>query len=262
MTVFERRDLGSGSHALVATPLVEIGVLAAFTERGGGVSAPPFDGLNVSFSVGDDPASVRENRDRIVRGLEIDRFAIAGLVHGGKITRIGPKRGGAGYLDPVEAVAATDGLATASKGVPTAVTTADCVPLIYASTSVPTITVVHAGWRGFAAGIVDTAMRTYEDPEAVRVAIGPAIGPCHYEVASDVALAVAAGSEAGAVTSGDGNDLRLDLVATAKQVLGAAGAGLVIDTGLCTACEAERFFSHRRDGTTGRQVAIGTRTSI
>ena len=254
-----RRPLGDGGNALVAEGLAELGVLAAFTERTGGVSDEPFASLNVSYSVGDDPAAVGANRTTVIGSLDVPPFAIADLVHGSTITRIGPKRAGAGFDEPAEAVPGADGLATASSRIPLAVTTADCVPLVYASSAEGTVTVVHAGWRGFAAGIVERALAAYEDRSAVRVAIGPAIGPCHYEVGSDVALAVAAGSEVGAVTLDEGDRVRLDLVATARRILEAGDVERVEDSGLCTACESGRFYSHRRDATTGRQLALGMR---
>jgi len=254
------RPLGETS-VLVSGLLDGVGVLAAFSERTGGFSRRPYESLNVSYSVGDEDARVRENRSRLIEGLGIPAFAVAGLVHSGSITRIGPKRAGAGFDDPSESVPNVDGLTTATSGLPMAVTTADCVPLIYASSAQPSVAIVHAGWRGFAAGIVGAGLALFEDPGTVVVAIGPAIGPCHYEVGTDVALAVAAGSEVGAVTQQQGDGVRLDLVATARKVLEAGGAGGVEDSGLCTACETERFFSHRRDGTTGRQCAIAMRAS-
>lgn len=260
---FERRDLGHGANALVSNELAEIGTFAAFTERTGGVSVAPFDSLNLSFSVGDDPADVRSNRGRVVDSLGIAPFALAGLVHGAKIARIGRARAGAGFEDPEGVVAGADGLTTSTAGIPMAVTSADCVPIVFASPVEPAVLVIHAGWRGFAKGILARAAAAFERPGEARVAVGPAIGPCHYEVGEDVAVAVAAASESGAVVSRRGARRTLDLAATARQTLLACGVGKVEDTGLCTACERARFFSHRRDagdeGTTGRHVAIAVR---
>jgi YfiH family protein len=259
---FERRDLGEGASALVASELGSIGVLAAFTERTGGMSTVPFDSLNVSLSVGDEPAAVRANRRHVTEGLGIRPFAVAGLVHGSKLARVGPERAGAGFTDPAEVVAGADGLLTSTAGISLAVTSADCVPLVFACPTESTIAVIHAGWRGFAAGVLDRAAEAFQHPREVRVAVGPAIGPCHYEVDGDVASAVAAASSAGAVTARRGDRLALDLVATARKTLRAWGIRNIEDTGLCTACERERFFSHRRDGAgggTGRQAAIAVR---
>jgi YfiH family protein len=257
---FERRHLGAGAHALVATGLERLGVLAAFTERAGGSSSPPFASLNASFSVGDDPECVRRNRVRIAEGLRTGPFAVAGLVHGATIGRLDVGGAGSGYADPSGAVAGSDGLATGERGVALAVTSADCVPLAFASATDPTVAVVHAGWRGLAAGILARAAAMYGRAGDVAVAIGPAIGLDHYEVGDDVARAVDAGSPGGAVAVRDGDRVRLDLVATARRALEALGVERVADTGACTACEPDRFFSHRRDGATGRQLAVGVRT--
>jgi YfiH family protein len=256
---FERRELGDDVRALVSEPLERLGVLAAFLERTGGASAPPYDSLNVSLSVGDDQAAVMENRRRVCDGLEIPPYALVEQVHGAKIVRVGAKRAGSGFEPGSPPVGRADGMATASGRLPMAIQTADCMPLVLASAGEPLVAIVHAGWRGFAAGILAASAALFADPKDVRAVIGPTIGPDHYEVGEDVALAVSAGSSAGAVTETRDGKLFLDLPGTAKRVLRSAGVTKVEDTGLCTACEPERFFSHRRDGVTGRQVAIAMR---
>jgi polyphenol oxidase len=256
---FERQELGGDVRALVNEPLERVGVLAAFLERTGGASAPPYDTLDVSLSVGDDQTAVMENRRRVCEGLDIPSYALVEQVHGAKIVRVGAKRAGAGFEPGSPPVGRADGMATASERLPLAIQAADCMPLVLASSEEPLIAIVHAGWRGFAAGIVEAGANLFEDPKDVRAAIGPTIGPDHYEVGEDVALAVSAGSSAAAVTETRDGKLFLDLPGTAKRVLRAAGVTKVEDTGLCTACEPERFFSHRRDGVTGRQVAVAMR---
>ena len=254
---FERRPLGSRAYALVPTTLERIGVLAAFSERPGGASRGPFAGLNVSYGVGDDAAAVAKNRDRLKEGLGIPAFAVAGLSHGRKLMRVGTKRAGAGFHGPKEAIPGVDGLFTASAGISLAVTMADCVPVVMASEADPYVAVVHAGWRGIAAGVIASVAGLFSEPRNVHVAIGPAIGPCHYEVGEDVALAVASASGAGATAERRNGRLYLDLVATVRGMLREVGVRKVEDTGLCTACERSRFFSHRRDGgVTGRQAAV------
>jgi polyphenol oxidase len=257
---FERRRMMDGGYALVATGLERIGVVAAFTERTGGESRPPFESLNVSFSVGDEPAAVRANRSRIARSLGIGRFACAGLVHGSSVAFVGPDRQGAGFDDPNDVVAGADAIATRTSGLSLAITSADCLPLVLASSSEPTIVVVHAGWRGLAAGILARAVALFERPSDATVAIGPAIGPDHYEVQGDVVAAVKRAPLSDAVVSREGERFALDLVGTARRTLARAGVEDVSDTGLCTACERSRFFSHRADGgRTGRQAAIAVR---
>ena len=196
----------------------------------------------------------------MIEGLDVPAFATAEQVHGANAVRVGAKRAGAGFDDLESRIPRTDALFTASSGLPLAVLTADCMPLVFASPAAGVVAVVHAGWRGIAAGILARAAALFDDPADLRVAIGPAIGPDHYEVQADVALAVASASEAGAVTQQKGGKLHLDLPATAKAHLKQLGVRKVEDAGLCTACERTRFFSHRRDrGTTGRQAGIALR---
>jgi YfiH family protein len=256
----ERRELGGKVRALVSTTLERAGFLAAFTERTGGVSPAPFDSLNLSLVTQDDPANCRENRARVVRGLGVPPFATPYQVHGVKVVRVGEKRAGAGFEDPDTRIPGADVLYTKSPGLSLAVMTADCLPVILADPEGKGVAVVHAGWRGLAAGILSSAVGAFEDPGRIRAVIGPAIGPDHYEVGEDVALAVASGSEAGAVTRRRDRALFLDLAGTARGVLKALGVGRIEDVDLCTACERRRFFSHRRDGgVTGRQAAIAMR---
>ena len=257
---FERRSLGSSGHALVSRSLEEAGFLAAFTERTGGASPAPFASLNLSLAVDDDPTCVAENRDRVVDALGIPSFATAEQVHGPTAARVGPTRAGAGYRDHRSRIPAADALVTGATGVPIAVLTADCLPVAMASPSAGVLAVVHAGWRGLAAGVLASAARSFAAAQDVRAAIGPAIGPCHYEVGDDVAAAVDAGSGAGAVTERRGGRLFLDLPRTAAAALGSLGIRRVDVAEVCTACEPRRLFSHRRDGPrTGRQALIAVR---
>jgi YfiH family protein len=257
---FRSHDLGGGARALVAEELEDIGVVAAFTERSGGASDAPFDTLNASFSVGDDPDAVRANRRHVIEALGVPEFALAGLVHGGTIARVVAADAGRGFESPDRVVHASDGLTTDVAGLPLAVTTADCVPVILAGRSDPTVTVVHAGWRGMAAGILAAATGPFAHPDEVLAAIGPAVGPDHYEVGEDVARSVSSGCGVEARTSRRSGRLELDLAATAAAALEAAGVQLVLRAETCTACEPDRFFSHRGGGpATGRQLAIVAR---
>jgi purine-nucleoside/S-methyl-5'-thioadenosine phosphorylase / adenosine deaminase len=259
---FERRRLAAKGFALVSTELERDGFLAAFTERSGGVSPRPFDSLNLTFGVGDSDRNIEKNRDRVSEGLATGPFTTAAQIHGTRLVRVGEKRRGAGFQDFAGAIAGADGLYTSSAGVALAVQVADCMPIVMASPRQGLVAAVHAGWRGLASGILAGAASLFEEPKEVRVAIGPSIGPDHYEVGEDVALAVAAGSESGAVTSRRAGRTYLDLPGTARAVLRALGIRRVHDTGLCTACERRRFYSHRRDGSggpTGRQAGIAMR---
>jgi len=257
---FERRSLGRRGSALVSVTLERAGFLAAFTERTGGASAKPFDSLNVSFAVGDDPSAVSTNRERVVEGLGIPAFATAEQVHGARAVRVGAARGGAGFADAGSRIPGADALFTSRANLPLAVLVADCLPVAMASPRAGILAVVHAGWRGLAAGALGAAAAVFGDPADVVAAVGPAIGPCHYEVGEDVAVAVGKALGAGAVTERRRGRLFLDLPGTARGALRALGIRNVDVAGICTACERGRFFSHRRDGPrTGRQALVGAR---
>lgn len=253
----DRRALTDGLPALVSEGLEERGFLAAFTERTGGVSDGSYDSLNLALHVGDRPADVRENRRRAVTALGLERFATAEQVHGSVVVRLGGSRASRGWDEsPVEG---GDALAVTRAGLAVAILTADCLPIALASPREGFLVAVHAGWRGLAAGMLDAAVATFDRLGGVRAAIGPAIGPCHYEVGEDVALAVEAGSQAGAVTERRNGSVYLDLPGTAARVLRAAGVRHIDQADLCTFCEEGRFFSHRRDGITGRQALVAVR---
>jgi YfiH family protein len=256
---FERRPIGHDAHALVSTTLEDAGFLAAFTERTGGASEDPYGSLNLAFHVGDEPEPVRENRRLVCEGLGIEAFATTEQVHGSRVVKVGGKRAAAGFEDPAGALAAADAMTTSSSGVAMAILAADCVPVVAASTKSGMLVAAHAGWRGIAEGIVRNVASLFDAPKDVRVALGPAIGPDHYEVGEDVALAVASGTDAGAVLDRSGGKVRLDLVGTIRAELRALGIRSVDDTGLCTACEQARFFSYRRDEVTGRQAGIAVK---
>jgi polyphenol oxidase len=241
----------------VAPGLERRGVLAAFTERTGGVSEPPFRSLNLGFRTGDDPSRVRRNRRRAARALAVPHLTVARQVHGVRAVRVGPVRAGRGFLDPNDTLPAADVLATRRDRVVLATLVADCLPVVMASDQL--VVTVHAGWRGLAAGVLDRAARLFPDPGRVAAAVGPAIGPCHYEVGAEVAEAVATGSSSGAVRVRRQGKIFLDLPGTALRVMKGAGIGHVEVAEDCTACQPDRFFSHRRDGRTGRQGAVAMR---
>jgi hypothetical protein len=257
---FERREIGPDRYVLVSEMLERGGFLAAFSERTGGKSSGPYRSLNLSFGVDDEADHVRENRAAVAGELGTASWTLPEQVHGARAVRVGAKRAGLGFEEDSSRVSGADALFTKSAGLPLAVLTADCMPIVMGSATDGMVATVHVGWRGLADGLLPEVMAQFPDPSTVRAAIGPAIGPCHYEVGEDVALAVSAGLETGAVTDRRAGRLYLDLVGTARRELRALGIRNVEDTGLCTACESKRFFSHRRDdGITGRQAGIGMR---
>ena len=210
------------------------GVKVAFTCRLGGVSEAPFDSLNLSPFVGDDDDRVAKNRATALAagGFRVGSSAFVKQVHG---TDILSSNGAGGLLGEADGVLASRGGSTAS------VVAADCVPVLIAGEE--EVVAVHAGWRGLAAGTVDRAVARVAPVRAAWV--GPSIRSCCYEVGEEV---LAAFGRAGLPT-GRG---RVDTGDAAASILARAGISSVVVATECTHCD-ERFFSHRRDGPTGRQ---------
>jgi YfiH family protein len=229
----------------VASP----GAVLLFSTRRGGVSRAPYDSLNLGRSTADDPAAVTANRERLLAAATLDphRLATAGQVHGERVVEVTAPGHHAGC----------DALVTRTPGVVLAVTTADCMSLLYRAPGV--VAAVHSGWRGTAGGMPVAALEAVCRlagcaPDAVTVAIGPAIRGCCYEVGEDVAGRF----PAAAVRLTPGKPM-LDLPTAAMLALRAAGlaAGSIHDTGACTSCEPALYFSHRRDhGLTGRHWGV------
>jgi YfiH family protein len=216
----------------------------AFSTRQGGVSAAPFDSLNLGRSTRDDPAHVSENRRRLCEtvGVDPERLALQRQVHGPLVNRAeAGARGGEG-----------DGLWTDEPGVAMLAFSADCLPIALARRNGSAgLALLHAGRLGVLAGIVEAGVAALGGPLAAIV--GPGIGPCCYEVGADIAGAYR--DRFGSETVRGRN---LDLWTAAEKVLRSAGVESIERLDVCTACAPDRFFSHRRDGpVTGRQGVIG-----
>ena len=222
----------------------------AFSTRRGGVSEGAFASLNLGIRTEDDPARVAENRRILCEavGADPDGATMAWQRHGATVTRAEAR----GIVTPGTVYDHCDGLWSDERGRAMLLITADCVPVAMVRTSgEPAAAILHVGWRGLLAGIVAEGVRALGDGDLAAV-IGPGIGPCCYEVGEEVAAPF---REAfGADVARDG---RLDLWTSTERALRAAGCGRVERLDLCTSCEHERFFSHRRDaGRTGRQGVI------
>lgn len=224
------------------------GARAAFSTRLGGVSGGPHESLNLGLDVGDEEAAVRENRARVAAALgrRPEGMLIGRQAHGAEICARARAPAPNPYLDRVaEPPADADGQLTASPRLTPIVQVADCLPVAVAGRDA--VAMLHCGWRGLAAGIVERAAEALE-PRAA--AIGPGIGPCCYEVGDEV-LARFAGLGPGVAARG-----RLDLVEVARRLLERAGVDEIETADICTSCEAALFFSHRRDRATGRQAGL------
>ncbi|MBA3843420.1 MAG: laccase domain-containing protein [Actinobacteria bacterium] len=219
----------------------EPGYVVAFTTRVGGVSVAPYASLNLTRGTGDDAANVEENRRLACEDLSLEygRLAFNRQVHSDTVLRAeAGVRGQAG-----------DGLWTDERGIPLLAMSADCLPIAIVSTGPRrALAVLHAGWRGLADGIIAAGVAALGDGPKAAI-VGPAIGPCCYEVGPEVSerfdedLTV---------------DAKLDLWSAAERRLRAAGVERVEQVNLCTHDHPELFFSHRRDGLArGVQGVIG-----
>jgi len=261
----------NGLEALHLTALEELGgVKAIFTGRKGGVSDRWSGGLNWSISVGDEPASVRENRRRSLAllGLPVSAAAIAGLVHGDRVVALPASEPFASPGDDLVLVPDTDGLITDRVGLALVVTAADCVPLYFYDPVRRVVGAAHAGWRGTVAGIGAKTVRAMAErfgciPDEIHAAVGPSIGPCCYEVDDMVAEPIRRyyGQQADQLLlpGRQPGRYQLDLWSANRLDLLGAGVGHVHVAGECTSHHCDRLFSHRAEqGTAGRGAAIIT----
>lgn len=232
-------------------------VRALITTRAGGTStgaygAPDRDGMNLGLGSGDDVTVVAANRARLRRSLPSEPRWLR-QVHGSRVVDAADADGS------VEADAAV----TDQAGKVAVVMVADCMPVLLADDRGRCVGVAHAGWRGLAAGIVQATVgmmrQRLRDPGARLIAyLGPAIGPDHFEVGADVLQAMTSGlpeAAAAFVPAGAGK-YHADLFALGRMALAAVGVDAVFGGGVCTYCDPQRFYSHRRDRVTGRHAAL------
>ena len=220
---------------------------AAFTTRLGGVSDGEFASLNLGVLTDDAEESVRENRRRAsaALGRDPDGVLIGFQEHRAEVARRDAAIRPNGWLEAV-APAPADGQATASPALTPLVLVADCLPVALAGDR--GVAMLHCGWRGLAAGIV---ARGVAEVGAGAAAVGPGIGPCCFEVGPEVS------ERFERLGDGIASGRMLDLREVARRLLAEAGVEEVEISDLCTSCERELFFSHRRDhGRTGRQAGL------
>jgi len=229
------------------------GVRAGFTGRHGGVSAPPWDGLNLGVHVGDDLDAVARNRE-LLAGWAGVPVAFATQVHGARVRVLdGPPE-----PDAVS-VGEADALVTAGSTLALAVLVADCAPVLLADSTARVVAVAHAGRAGLVAGVVQATVeamcRLGASPARLRVVVGPCIAGRSYEVPAELRDQVGALVPAAAATTDRGTPA-IDLVAGVRSVLAGCGVPQVSWTGVDT-LRTDDAFSHRRDGpATGRSAGI------
>jgi YfiH family protein len=229
-----------------------VSVRRIVTSRSGGVSTGPYASFNLGDRVGDDPAAVAANRRRLAgaAGLAPDSVIWMEQIHGATVQVVdGPRTG------PVEG---TDALVTATPGIAVAVLVADCVPVLLADPVSDVVVAVHAGRVGAAAGVVPRAVEAFRsaggDPSRSDVLLGPAICGACYEVPPEMQAAVESRLPGSAVRTRQGT-AGLDLRAGLARQLAALGVDRIVSDPRCTAEDPE-LYSHRRDGTTGRQAGV------
>jgi YfiH family protein len=223
-------------------------VHALVTTRSGGISAAPYASFNLGDHVGDDPAAVAENRRRL-RSLLPSEPVWLRQVHG---TRC---------VDAALALAGDEADATFARvpGMVCAVLTADCLPVLLCSDDGSVVAAAHAGWRGLAAGVIESTVQSLGLPgERLMAWLGPAIGPARFEVGNEVRarfLDHDPHAAAAFVPLGHGKWL-CDIYRLARQRLAALGVRRLAGADFCTVCDAARFYSYRRDGITGRMASL------
>ena len=222
----------------------------AFSTRLGGVSEGAYESLNLGLLTGDDPERVVVNRRRLCETVGADPASatMALQVHGSQVREAKSR----GIVTPGTPYEPCDGLWSDRPGQAMMLVTADCLPVaICRASGRPRLAVLHVGWKGLLRGIVANGLAALADG-AVAAAVGPGIGPCCYEVGDEVA---------GPYRERFGADVikgrRLDLPAAVERALRAGGCESVERSGVCTSCQPDLFFSHRRDrGLTGRQGLV------
>ena len=231
-------SVANGGAVYVAPAPEPEGARIWFFTRRGGVSKEPYDSLNVSTSVGDDPAAVEKNRYLIREAMGGRPSAWVRQVHMAGVATVS----GAGLAGEADA------LITGEPGFSLVVAVADCVPVALVARG--GVGMVHSGWRGTLSGVAPKAARGLgEDP--VRAYIGPCIRGCCYQVSEELAQEFARRFGPGVVSG-----RHLSLPAAIRADLERAGVEEVHDLGLCTGCRPDLFYSHRKQGPlTGRNLA-------
>ncbi|HUH04627.1 MAG TPA: peptidoglycan editing factor PgeF [Kofleriaceae bacterium] len=222
-----------------------------FPTRHGGVSTGLRSSLNLGFRWGDDLAVVEENRRLLAAhvGFAPEALVVTKHVHGTRVWRVGEA-----LPDPPE----FDGLVSDRPGPVLGAFAADCIPLVFADPEARVCGAAHAGWRGTVAGIGREVIARMAElgaaPDRVRVALGPSIGPCCFEVGPEVVeeFTAALPGVDGLIVRGPRKE-HIDLRRAMRVILESVGvrAAHIDDSPPCTRCDPERFFSYRRDGREG-----------
>ncbi len=238
-----------GPDFLYRVPLGEgLGVELVVTGRRGGFSTPPYDGLNLATHVGDRAEDVKRNRELVARALNVETVQFVRQVHGARVL----------YDNALTATSEGDAVMSADGRRATAILVADCVPIALVDPATTRFALVHAGWRGLAAGVLDATLRQFPDPGRVVAFVGPSISPRAYQVGPEVARHFA--HVDGALREDVADRHRLDLRrVTSHQLIsgGLADDNLIYSRDVTDG--GDLFFSDRAQRPTGRFALIARR---
>lgn len=217
------------------------------TTRRGGVSVAPYDSLNLGDHVGDDARAVEQNRTHLMEALNLPVSPVwLRQVHGARA------------VDAMHGSCEADAAYTGQPGVVCAVLTADCLPLLLCNAAGTRVAAVHAGWRGLAAGVIETALAAMGPGADLLAWLGPAIGPGAFEVGNevrDIFIAHDARAQNAFRPLPNGRWLA-DIYQLARLRLAAHGVARIYGGHACTYSDKTRFYSYRRDGITGRMATL------
>jgi len=254
-----QRNLVNGTVFYQSAALSEFRDLThAVTTRHGGTSPAPFDSLNLSAHVGDSPEHVQENLNRLHHALGLDRTATvdASQAQADQVYHVTE-------ADRGTRIKGVDGLITNLRRIPLMLRFADCVPILLYDPAHQAIGIAHAGWRGTVAKVLTNtvnAMRaTFNtDPADMFACIGPSIGPCCYEIGTDVQSKVeSAFPQNYELLLNRNGSIHLNLWQANAAQLRALGVGQIEVAGVCTSDHTEDFYSWRREkANTGRFAAL------
>lgn len=254
---------GSDLPVLIPDWELPTGVTALVTTRQGGVSEAGYASFNLGTHVGDNLTNVRRNRNRLRQTLP-SGVTVQWLrqIHG--TTVISPRLYQATALSRL-GVKTGDACVVNQPGLAAAVLTADCLPVLFVSKDGHQLAAAHAGWRGLLSGVLEATIQTFScSPSNITCWLGPAIGPCHFEVGSEVRDAFLAcekslGRDPTAIASTfqpvSHNKYLMDIYAAARLRLAYAGLNDVSGGQLCTVCDDKHWFSYRRDGAVSGRMA-------
>ena len=223
-------------------------IRAFTTSRNGGFSEGPWSSFNLGENCDDCPGHVRQNRE-LLRTLLPSEPPWLQQVHGNHVAHLS---GNSNLMVEADASVTTE-----LKQV-CAILTADCLPVLFCNKAGTIVAAAHAGWRGLAAGVLDATVTSMDyDPGKLIAWLGPAIGPKTFEVGQDVYhIFVNLNPRFSVAFKKHGDHWLADLYKLARLALDSAGVGQISGGKYCTFTEKKRFFSHRRDGVTGRMATV------